>query len=307
MMTDKEHGEDYELTLFDRIEVIKSVIAENGEENFYISFSGGKDSMVLHHLIDLALPGNRIPRVYINTGIEYVKMVQFVRELAKRDDRIQIVNSGIAIKKMLEDKGYPFKSKEHSQYLSVYQNNKNILDSKTLKHYLRDSKQKFVCPSKLRYQFTDEFKIKISDKCCGELKKKTFEKWIKENKRPIAITGMRKQEGGNRSRIKGCVLTDKSGRITKFHPLLVVESEFEEWFLKKYEIKLCDLYYPPFNFKRTGCKGCPLALNLEEELEVMELYLPEERKQCEIIWGPVYEEYRRIGYRLKKNEQMKLF
>lgn len=36
----------------------------------------------------------------------------------------------------------------------------------------------------------------------------------------------------------------------------------------------------------------------------------EERKQCEIIWKPVYDEYRRLGYRLKKNEkykQMSLF
>ena len=39
----------------------------------------------------------------------------------------------------------------------------------------------------------------------------------------------------------------------------------------------------------------------------MELYLPAERKQCEIIWKPIYDEYRRIGYRLKQDEQLKLF
>lgn len=39
----------------------------------------------------------------------------------------------------------------------------------------------------------------------------------------------------------------------------------------------------------------------------MEKYLPNERKQCEIIWKPIYEEYRRIGYRLEKYEQIKLF
>lgn len=44
--------------LFDRIEVIKKTIEKYGEENFYISFSGGKDSTVLHHLIDEAIPGN---------------------------------------------------------------------------------------------------------------------------------------------------------------------------------------------------------------------------------------------------------
>lgn len=295
-----------DIILFDRIEVIKSVIAENGEENFYISFSGGKDSMVLHHLIDLALPGNRIPRVYINTGIEYVKMVQFVRELAKRDDRIQIINSGVNVSKMLKEKGYPFKSKEHSLRVDQFnrQSNANFIAK-----YLRKTEYngRYICPKKLLYQFSDIGKYNYSNKCCFMLKKKPAHFYEKESGRTIAIIGMRREEGGNRKQIKGCVLTDKSGKITKFHPLLVVDSDFEDWFLKKCKIKLCDLYYPPFNFERTGCRGCPLALNLEEELELMALYLPAERKQCEILWQPVYEEYRRIGYRLKKNEQTRLF
>lgn len=39
----------------------------------------------------------------------------------------------------------------------------------------------------------------------------------------------------------------------------------------------------------------------------MEKYLPGERAQCEAIWKPVYDEYRRLGYRLNREEQMKLF
>ena len=35
----------------------------------------------------------------------------------------------------------------------------------------------------------------------------------------------------------------------------------------------------------------------------MEKFLPNERKQCETIWEPVYDEYRRIGYRLKEREK----
>lgn len=72
---------DNELLLFDRLEIIKSTIKKYGEENFYISFSGGKDSTVLHYLVDMALPDNKIPRVFINTGIEYNDIVNFVKEL----------------------------------------------------------------------------------------------------------------------------------------------------------------------------------------------------------------------------------
>ena len=67
-----------EFLLADRIAKIKSTIEKYGEENFYISFSGGKDSTVLSALVDMALPGNTIPRVYANTGIEYKLILEFV-------------------------------------------------------------------------------------------------------------------------------------------------------------------------------------------------------------------------------------
>ena len=53
----------------DRIDSVQKVIKKYGEENFVISFSGGKDSTVLSALVDIAIPGNTIPRVFINTGI----------------------------------------------------------------------------------------------------------------------------------------------------------------------------------------------------------------------------------------------
>lgn len=74
-----------EFMLVDRIQKIRSMNElYDLEHNAYISFSGGKDSTVLSHLIDEALPGNRIPRVYINTGIEYKMVVAFVERERER-------------------------------------------------------------------------------------------------------------------------------------------------------------------------------------------------------------------------------
>lgn len=42
-----------------------------------------------------------------------------------------------------------------------------------------------------------------------------------------------------------------------------------------------------------------ISLTLQQQLDKVQVYLPAERKQCEFIWKPVYDEYRRIGYRLK--------
>ena len=211
---------------------------------------------------------------------------------------------------MLEKYGYPFKSKQHSHNLAIYWRNKDKKEyNLSLKRYLGiiESNTLFRCPKQLQYQFTPEFKIKCSDSCCMKMKKEPVKKWQKENNKTIALTGMRKEEGGQRASLKGCIVTDKDKNVIKFHPLLVVDEDFENWFIEKNNIKLCKLYYEPFNFKRTGCKGCPFSLDLQEQLTIMETYLPNERKQCEIIWGPVYKEYRRLGYRLCKNEQCKLF
>lgn len=295
-------NEDFELLLFDRLEAIRTVNKKfDLENNAYISFSGGKDSVILSKLIDEAIPNNQIKRVYIDTGIEYEDIRKYVLECQKNDHRIVIIKPGKPIKQTLEKYGYPFKSKEHS--LRVEQFNKGH-NSKFIKKYIRktDYIGKYVCPKMLMYQFEEKGKYNYSNKCCYELKKKTAHKWQKENKKTMTITGMRREEGGNRTRL-GCL----SDNNKKFHPLIVVNEEFENFVIEKYKIKLCRLYYPPFNFKRTGCKGCPFALDLQEQLTIMELYLPNERKQCEFIWQPVYDEYRRLGYRLKRNEQLKLF
>lgn len=142
----------------------------------------------------------------------------------------------------------------------------------------------------------------MSDKCCTKLKKESARTFEKENNRPIAITGMRTDEGGLRAEHKGCAVFSDDV-LKKFHPLKPLTDSFIEWFILEKKIQLCELYYSPYNFKRTGCKGCPFSLDLQKQLDIMQILMPTERKQCENIWKPVYEEYRRIGYRLKESNQ----
>ena len=126
-----------DLILFDRLNIIRDVVNKYGQENFYISFSGGKDSTVLHYLVDEALPGNNIPRVFVNTGIEYIDIVKYVKQIAKEDDRIKIINPSRNVKKTLEKDGYPFKSKEFSHVLAIYQRSGM---QKTVIRYLNDER-----------------------------------------------------------------------------------------------------------------------------------------------------------------------
>ena len=288
---------DFELELFDRINAIKDTILKYGEENFYLSFSGGKDSTILHYLLDIALPNNQIPRVYVNTGIGLSKIDEFVNELSKDDKRIIIIKPDLPIKQTLEKYGYPFKSKHHSYMVEKFQRLGMIYG---VKNYLDigESKVQRTCPKKLKYQFSQDFKIKISDLCCLKMKEEPMTKWAKENNKNIAITGIMASEEGRRKKAQCFVKRNKN--VSFFNPLSKINEEFENYLINKYNLKISELYYSPYNFKRTGCKGCPFAINLQQELDTLEKLLPIEKIQCEAIWKPIYEEYRRIGYRLKK-------
>ena len=295
---------DNELILFDRLEVIRKTNEKYDlENNAYISFSGGKDSTVLHYLMDEALPGNHIPRVFINTGIEYLAIVKFVREMAKADGRFEIVTPGVKIKEMLEKDGYPFKSKYHSRAVDNYLNGGQFWKGYYLGKNQRGDRN---CPERLKYQFETAMPFKISQYCCNRMKKDPLHQYQKQKRRNIYINGVMEEEGGQRVTAK-CVLETK-GHVYGFQPLVPITKAFEDWYIQERKIELCELYYAPYNFKRTGCKGCPYALDLQTNLDLLAMYLPNERRQCEYIWAPVYAEYRRLGYRLRKDDgQISLF
>lgn len=321
-------NDDAERILEERIEKIQQIVLGYGEENFYISFSGGKDSCVVSALLDEAVPDNQIPRVFFNTGIEYNAIVKFVKDLAANDSRFEIVRPAedkrkgfltdedirngyrpVNIPKMLEEVGYPFKSKEYSKILENWRRGNRT--SNWMRNYLGGFEgrewSKFTCPVSLRYQFTDEYTengLKISSKCCDMLKKKPAKAYNKARGKTWVITGMMREEGGHRTSIHSCVSLKSSDGTNHFSPLIPVSAEWEDWYIERCGIRLCELYYPPYNFKRTGCKGCPYSLELQANLDTLAKYLPSERAQCERIWKPVYDEYRRIGYRLTNQVTM---
>lgn len=290
-----------EFLLNDRIQKIQSInFMYNLLDKSYISFSGGKDSTVLSFLVDLALPDNKIPRIHVNTGIELKMIEDFVKKLAENDKRIVIVNSGVNIKQMLKEIGYPFKSKFHSYLVHSYQRNGYLTPS--MEHYIdKGYGYSKKCPAKLKYQFTQSCNLKISNKCCDTLKKKVIKKKIDELGKTINMNGMRSSEEGLRGMSSGCILMKGDG-ITAFHPLFPVTDQWMSWFIKEYKIELSPIYYPPYNFERTGCKGCPFNKNLQKELNVLQQFFPGEYRQCEDIWEPCYTEMRRIKFRLKPKE-----
>ena len=86
----------------------------------FISFSGGKDSTVLLDLARRVYPD--IPAVYVDTGLEYPELRDFV----KTKDNVIWLRPRYPFTQILEKYGYPIISKERFRMLSTAQERDNL-------------------------------------------------------------------------------------------------------------------------------------------------------------------------------------
>ena len=79
----------------------------------YVSFSGGKDSTVLLHLVRSIYPD--IPALYIDTGLEFPE----IREFVKTVDNVVWKKPQKSFIKLIEERGYPLVSKSISHWVDL--------------------------------------------------------------------------------------------------------------------------------------------------------------------------------------------
>ena len=85
---------------------IREWVREYGVDGCCISFSGGKDSTVLLHLVRELYPDVRA--VFSNTGLEYPEIQRFVMSF----DNVDIVRPKMRFDEVISTYGYPLISKE---------------------------------------------------------------------------------------------------------------------------------------------------------------------------------------------------
>ena len=102
---------------------IREWIREYGTDGVYVSFSGGKDSTVLLHIVRDMYPN--VPAVFVDTGLEYPEIREFVRTF----DNVEWIRPKMNFKKVIETYGYPFISKEMSSIIGGGQRALQILES----------------------------------------------------------------------------------------------------------------------------------------------------------------------------------
>ena len=236
----------------------------NGE--VYISFSGGKDSTVLLHIVRSMYP--EIEAVFSNTGLEFPEIVKFVKSF----DNVTIIKPKTTFKKVIEEKGYPIISKSVSNCVRLAR--KNIADGKdTLRVRQIRGLEKGSKFNKGKWEFLLDAPFKISEQCCDELKKKPMKDFNKKSGKVPFIATMA-SEGGVRKEAylkTGC----NAYNIGKSQPMgFWTEQDILEYIVKN-DLEICSVYgdiikndkglYETTGEKRTGSIWCMLGINYDKE------------------------------------------
>ena len=101
----------YEWKVKHALDVIREFVQHEGENGVYVSFSGGKDSLVLLHLVRSIYPD--VLAVFANTGIEFPEQVEFVRTFSN----VIEVHPVKHFPKILKEDGIVYPSKEVSMFI----------------------------------------------------------------------------------------------------------------------------------------------------------------------------------------------
>lgn len=270
----------------------------------YVSFSGGKDSTVLKHIVDGMY--DDIPAVFVNTGLEYPEIQQFVREIkaGKYDcfnPNVEIVRPEMRFDEVIQKYGYPFPSKEVAQ--TVYEVRRNIAAGKTAPTYRMkklngEAVDKDGNPSQYnipQWRFLLDAPFEVSHKCCDVMKKSPAKKYEKGTGcKPIIATMAAESKLRTSKWIKfGCNAYQQKRATSQ--PMSFWTEQDVLHYIKQFNVPYCPVYgeiqvrrsrdaidgqinlidylgdYEPEDTlettgcDRTGCMFCMFGCHLEKE------------------------------------------
>ena len=253
-----------------KIQVTQTRIIEWYQKNdgkVYVSFSGGKDSTVLLDLVRRIYPD--VPAVFIDTGLEYPELREFVKTIPN----VTWLKPDMNFRKVIETYGYPLISKDVAE--KIYSARKG---GYALKRFDDDSEynKKYGCMySVSRWTWLKDSDIPISNKCCAEMKKKPAKKYEKETGNK-AIVGTMACESRTRKTAwlkNGCNAFDSKRPISQ--PMSFWTEQDVLRYLKEFNIPYASVYgeikqdekrkYYTTGYNRTGCVFCGFGCHLEKE------------------------------------------
>lgn len=269
-----ELKEKQRMSLTDKIEYSKAKIVEfvekvGGPERVFISFSGGKDSTVLLHLVRSLYPGVRA--VFFDTGLEYPEIRQFTKTI----ENVEWVKPKKTVTQVWRECGIPVVSKEQSNYIYDV---RHLKEGKTVEKRL-GFREGYNISKKWIFLTDKEFtEYEPSHYCCKYFKKNPSDNYVKENNAyPIVGT----MAGESKLRLNSWVKHSCNmftGKKIQSRPLSIW-TEQDIWdYIEQFDLKICELYYQ--GHKRTGCFLCPYGAHMDKsEKNKFELLYEQHPKQ----------------------------
>lgn len=258
---------------------IREWVNEFGTDGVYVSFSGGKDSTVLLHIVREMYPD--VPAVFCDTGLEYPE----IRDFVKTFDNVVWLKPKMTFRQVIEKYGYPFIGKEVSQRCHEARRKPN---GWSWKRFYESKRSPY---DQRKWIFLLESPYEFGHKCCHVMKKgitKTYEK--QTARKPI--TGQMAEESILRTSQwlqTGCNAFEKKRQIS--NPLSFWHDTDILQYIKENDIPICSVYgdiveadelpgqmtlddYAGFDIgtkrltttgcKRTGCMFCGYGCHLEK-------------------------------------------
>lgn len=206
----------------------------------YVSFSGGKDSTVLKHIIDSMYLD--VPSVFVNTGLEYPEIQKF----AMSQKNVVTLRPEMRFDEVIKTYGYPVVSKSVSR--TVYYARLNIANGKD-SIYVRqlngealDRQGRKSLYNKKKWAYLLEAPFDMHNACCNVMKKRPLHEYEKETgRKPIVGTLATESMDRYANWIRnGCNAFD--GNKPRSAPLSFWTEQDILHYIKKYNVPYCSVY-----------------------------------------------------------------